>query len=150
MMENLYWRLLLVAVFSSAGCTPSNSTIRPPYVLEGAEFDESQLHALAIARCAATSQTVPEHSFTTDGCTMWPDDSWLSCCIEHDLRYWCGGTEANREEADQGLRSCMSGEHHKIAGATMYFGVRAFGHPLWPFSWRWGYGRAWPSLYRSE
>ena len=40
--------------------------------------------------CAQFEGEKPPHPFTTDGCSMWPDDGWAQCCVEHDFAYWCG------------------------------------------------------------
>jgi hypothetical protein len=102
---------------------------------------------LLLATSCATSQ--PLQPFTTDGCSLFPDRSlisksdWCSCCLAHDLSYWQGGTEAERLNADQALRSCVrhtSGDE-KLAD-LMFVGVRAGGGPYFFTPYRWGYG--WP------
>lgn len=142
------WSVL--ALVWTAGCVPTSSSVRPPYAVGGKQYDEAQIQALAAARCGSAGQALPEHAFTTDGCSIWPDRSWLGCCVEHDMAYWCGGTESRREQADRALRSCVVEDRHAIAGRIMYIGVRAFAHPFWPFPWRWGYGHDWPFRYGAE
>ena len=78
---------------------------------------------------------------------MFPDRSanndWCSCCFEHDLIYWRGGTEAERQAADERLRDCVLAKTgNESLAKSMYRGVRAGGHPLFYTWYRWGYG--WP------
>src|SRR5271169_6094597 len=50
---------------------------------------------LALTGSAFAGELKP---FTTDGCSDFPNgtpehqDLWLTCCIQHDLAYWMGGT----------------------------------------------------------
>jgi hypothetical protein len=89
--------------------------------------------------------------FVTDGCTMFLDGTpskpglWRPCCVEHDLRYWFGGSEADMNNTDLRLKECVQ----KLAGdywATLiYNGVRA-GHysPIknkYYWSWAWSVKR---------
>jgi hypothetical protein len=130
-----------------AACTPMHSTIRPPYEFEGAQYDERQIREIAAQRCEAARQPLPEHPFTTDGCSAWPDDGYRRCCIAHDIRYWCGGSAEARREADAALTACVRGESSRLNARVMWLGVRAGGGRLAPFPWRWGYGHHYP--YRS-
>lgn len=96
---------------------------------------------------AATDKKQPDFIFTTDGCSRAPDDNWLACCIVHDIPYWCGGSEADREEADRFLERCVKGQVNLI-GSFFYAGVRLGGSPWLPTPWRWGYGwEGWPNGY---
>lgn len=89
----------------------------------------------------------PDDVFTSDGCTAWPNNSWLSCCIVHDITYWCGGSEQNRKEADQYFEQCVNNKM-QVMGNVMYSGVRIGGSPWLPTPWRWGYGwKHWPNGY---
>ena len=87
--------------------------------------------------------------FTTDGCSMWPNGAWIECCEIHDIAYWKGGTEADKRLADAGLRQCIKDKNHPWAGWMMEKGVAVGGSPLWPFSYRWGYGWKWHRGYRA-
>lgn len=87
--------------------------------------------------------------FASDGCSLFPDSwpgdrgSWYDCCHEHDIAYWQGGTAHQRMKADEHLRQCVAESTGNEALAwTMYQGVRAGGHPIFPNWYRWGYG--WP------
>jgi hypothetical protein len=85
--------------------------------------------------------------FETDGCTMFIDGTpkepglWKNCCIEHDLRYWFGGSTEDMDATDLRLKSCVE----KIAGATwanlIYTGVRTGHHsPVKnKTQWNWGW-----------
>lgn len=93
--------------------------------------------------------------FTSDGCsvfpdgTIWKNDLWLDCCVEHDKAYWKGGTYEERRLADERLKECVKAKGEPFIAEVMEEGVRAGGSPFFPTSYRWGYG--WPYLqgYRS-
>jgi hypothetical protein len=98
----------------------------------------------ALVSCGEPSSLSP---FTSDGCSLFPDrspistDDWCSCCLEHDVAYWRGGTENQREAADMELRRCIEARTGDAALATlMYRGVRAGGSPYFVNGYRWGYG----------
>lgn len=86
--------------------------------------------------------------FTSDGCSSFPNGTfkqselWLQCCTEHDQSYWQGGTYAARLDADEELRMCVKAVGEPEIALLMLAGVRVGGSPLWPTSFRWGYG--WP------
>ena len=52
--------------------------------------------------------------FSSDGCSAFPDGTltnpkeWLQCCRQHDLAYWRGGTEEERQAADRELQECVA------------------------------------------
>lgn len=85
--------------------------------------------------------------FETDGCTMFIDGTskepglWRNCCVEHDLRYWFGGSVEDMDATDLRLKSCVN----KIAGPTwanlIYTGVRTGHHsPVKnKTQWNWGW-----------
>ena len=134
-------RLLTVAAasFFTSGCA----------TIIGNELDESGftelIQDIAHARCAfrrGNTNFVPEKPFTSDGCTLWPDGKWRSCCVVHDMDYWCGGSRDARLEADQELRHCVMHFTNDINASLMELGVRLAGGEIWPTRWRWGYG--WP------
>lgn len=92
----------------------------------------------------------PDFIFTSDGCTGWFDDSWLACCVVHDISYWCGGSEQDRKEADRELKQCVN-KKLNMMGSFMYVGVQMGGHPWLPTPWRWGYGwDNWPKGYEKS
>jgi len=85
--------------------------------------------------------------FQSDGCSLFPDgtwadrNKWCGCCQQHDIAYWQGGTAAQRQAADEALRGCVLEKTGDARLAeTMYLGVRAGGHPVFPTWYRWGYG----------
>lgn len=93
--------------------------------------------------------------FKSDGCSLFPDRNiitkldWCDCCYEHDISYWQGGTESEREEADIALRSCVlqkTGDE-KLA-ELMYRGVRFGGSAYFPNWYRWGYGWSYLRNYK--
>jgi len=97
---------------------------------------------------AAESITISP--FSTDGCSMFPDGTledktlWQKCCVEHDKRYWRGGTYDERKAADGQLKQCVASVGKPKIAALMLAGVRMGGSPYWPTPFRWGYG--WPYM----
>ena len=99
---------------------------------------------LFLFACSTESELRP---FTSDGCSLFPDSSlitgedWCSCCFEHDIAYWKGGTEEEREAADRALQACVvTKTGDELLGLAMYEGVRAGGSPYFYNWYRWGYG----------
>jgi hypothetical protein len=128
---------LALSVLGVAGCTPTMHTIEP-YRSDAAaarEVEESADRA-----CPRPASDRPPHRFTTDGCSMFPDDGWVGCCVEHDFDYWCGGSSDDRTRADERLRQCVAEKKSAALGWLMWAGVRVGGIPWSPFPWRWAYG----------
>ncbi len=107
-----------------------------------------QLIALVIivAGCSSDEGLEP---FTSDACSLFPDRSilsdadWCSCCFEHDLAYWRGGTTEERVAADRQLSQCVRETNDApLRASLMYAGARAGGSPHIYTWFRWGYG--WP------
>jgi hypothetical protein len=126
----------LTALLACA-CTPTVHHLEP-YSSDPAAAEALERRAQAV--CSQTRGVTPPHLFTTDGCSMWPDDGWVQCCVEHDIAYWCGGTNADREHADVVFRDCVSAAHDATMAWIMYWAVRVGGGPSQPFPWRWAYG----------
>jgi hypothetical protein len=87
--------------------------------------------------------------------SSFPDTEWnLDCCVEHDIAYWCGGDAAEREAADAEFGRCVGENKNTFVGWVMETGVRLGGHPIFPTSYRWGYGHpyrmSYPSAVRSN
>ena len=87
--------------------------------------------------------------FTSDGCSLFIDgtfedpDLWKECCLKHDIAYWQGGTEEEREAADIAFRECVKKKTgNSELAEVMYQAVRQGGEPYYPTWYRWGYG--WP------
>ena len=79
---------------------------------------------------------------------------WKSCCFDHDLRYWFGGSSADMLKADIKLRSCVTQKAGSFYGNLMYYGVRA-GHfsPVKnerKWSWGWNFERGLNPLTSKE
>ena len=91
--------------------------------------------------------------FKTDGCSggmSWAwrrfagrPPPWEGYCVWHDHEYWRGGTRWDRLEADRDLAGSVRRIGHPVWAVLIYIGVRIGGSPLWPFPWRWDYGRPW-------
>ena len=117
------------------------------YELAGQPVSVADLQALAIDRCRLASppdSAPPPLPFRTEGCHVGREGSWHSCCVEHDMAYWCGGTNAARRIADRTLRTCVAAHGGDNIAGWMYLGVRLGGAAWLPFTWRWGYGFPWP------
>ena len=106
--------------------------------------------ALCLSLGACDSVTSVELAeFKSDGCSMFPDGDYFSCCYLHDVAYWTGGTAEARELADRSLRACvLEITSNKTLAETMSKGVRVGGGPELPTPYRWGYG--WPFPYRKD
>jgi hypothetical protein len=69
--------------------------------------------------------------FTTDYCTSYPEgtknrpDLWKHCCLIHDLYFWAGGSEADRDAADWDLKLCVEETGKKKIAKLIYWAVRA-------------------------
>lgn len=59
-----------------------------------------------------------------DGCTLWFDGVWRSCCDAHDLAYGAG---VDKVIADIDLARCVAGTGHGGMGLLMLAGVTIFG-----------------------
>lgn len=98
--------------------------------------------------------------FKTDGCTLFIDGTnkapglWRHCCVEHDLRYWFGGSKEDMDATDVRLKSCVE----KVAGSTwaniIYTGVRTGHHsPIknkTQWNWGWSKKRNYQTLSKEE
>ena len=113
------------------------------------QFEPKDIEGL---RVVANSQTgvLPPRAFTTDGCSIWVNSFFgtdiTDLCIEHDMKYWKGGSAQDREKADSVLRESVN-ERIPFMGDIMYLGIRVFAHPIVPAPWRWGYGFDYPYKY---
>jgi hypothetical protein len=122
-----------------SACAPTRYRLQP--------YRDSPSEAQALSQRASQicfehrgGVDMPPYTFTSDGCSMWPDCRWVDCCVEHDIAYWCGGSSGDRKRADQQLRQCVAEHGPAGMGTSMYVGVRAGGIPWQPFPWRWAYG----------
>lgn len=87
--------------------------------------------------------------FSSDECTYFPEGThsqpklWAECCVEHDLKYWIGGTKSEQVTSDLQLKDCVSQKSSEFYGELMYRGV-VLGH-LSPIKsetrWSWGFGK---------
>ncbi|MDH5545160.1 MAG: FAD-binding oxidoreductase [Gammaproteobacteria bacterium] len=100
---------------------------------------------LALVGCVHTSSRLSE--FASDGCSLFPDgdfkdpNAWCDCCVQHDMVYWRGGSEAERVDADLALKHCVEQKTgNRPLAEIMYQGVRFGGSPYFPNWYRWGYG----------
>jgi hypothetical protein len=139
--------ILVVAAGLLSACTPVRSKLPPPYLLNDRQFSAEELGKYAAEQCSQALEGVegtgpPPNAFTTDGCSAWPESRVQSCCLQHDVAYWCG--VGNRREIDRIFRRCVLKHSGKVYANVAYAGVRLGGGRFMPFSWRFGYGRRWP------
>jgi hypothetical protein len=134
-------RVGFALVLLQFGCAPTHHT--PPPYRDDPE-SAARLEARADEMCETTRSEIdppPSRPFVTDGCSSWPDGaSYVECCVEHDLRYWCGGSPSERRDADSEFGQCVSSGGSSGLGTMMRLGVRFGGHPIFPTHYRWGYG----------
>lgn len=98
---------------------------------------------LTIAGCTTTKGREALEPLTTDGCSLFPDGVILSCCTDHDIDYWQGGSAERRKDADSRFRQCVEETSGSATFAALaYRGVRIGGNPYLPPAAGWGYG--WP------
>ncbi len=106
--------------------------------------------AWGVAGCATAVDPVGVKlaDFKSDGCSLFPDGTYYSCCYLHDVAYWSGGTADERERADKSLRACVLDITRNAALAeAMYQGVRVAGlSPIARTMRRYAprSGRSWP------
>lgn len=145
--RSLCWLAAMLLLSAAIGCTPTRHRIPPPYPYLGETYTAEEIVAIATQNChTETAAALPPNAFTTDGCSLWPDGAYRECCVAHDMLYWCAGPSSLRKSADRSLRECVAGHSTEFNAFLMYWGVRAGGGRLVPFSWRWGYGYPW--VYR--
>jgi hypothetical protein len=115
---------------------------------------------LIVLLIASTSQANELKPFTTDGCSLWIDGTmeqpnlWRHCCVAHDLDYWQGGTEAQREQSDERIQACVKEAQGSGMANYIHTNVRWGGSPYWMNYYRWGYGwdyldGLWPRGYKA-
>jgi hypothetical protein len=145
-------RAAALALFAFApalcACAPTLHTLEPYRSRVAAA---RAIEARARESCAAGPEgprEPPAKPFVTDGCSLWIDGGWGEpCCVEHDMRYWCGGRAAARAQADAELRQCVDARSPAALAWLMWLGVRAGGHPIFPTWYRWGFGREYLPWY---
>ena len=88
------------------GCSPTAYTLEP---YRDQPALAAALSEQARQECVAQRgvDDLPPYYFTSDGCSWWPDSTWVDCCGADDMAYWCGGSAADRERADRALRECV-------------------------------------------
>lgn len=87
-------------------------------------------------------------SFISDGCSLAPDrfpvilesEDWIDCCVAHDIEYWLGGTQAEKQIADVELKTCISKKGSPQVAKIYEQAVQKFGGWENSTTFRWGYG----------
>jgi len=108
----------------------------------------SQMHIDAEKYIQTNDLEKPTNKFTQDGCSLFfdtiPSHDFRNACLNHDIKYWSGGSEKERKEADLALREEIktTGPLGKLLAPIMYTGVRLFGDsPVTKaVGANWGYG----------
>ena len=134
---------VLPSTLTLAACAPTRHRVAP-YRHDAAVARELEGRAVAYCRAVQPDGAAPPRPFKTDGCPCWWNDGWADCCVEHDMRYWCGGPGELRRATDDELRRCVGADHSEVVALLMYLGTRLFAAPWVPAHWRWGYGWKWP------
>ena len=86
--------------------------------------------------------------FETDYCTGYAEGTrelpnlWKHCCVEHDLYFWAGGSQADRNQTDSRLKSCIEKTGATFQANLMYLGVRIGGMSPIKFKGK-QWGNAW-------
>ena len=134
----------VLAFASLCACTPVRSKLPPPYAINGTRLSTPEMNKYAEDWCMEAQARIqlPPHPFTTDGCSVSPDSHWQSCCLQHDVEYWCGA--GDRRAVDDSFRRCMLTRTNKVYANLAWLGVRLGGGRFVPFPWRFGYGSPWP------
>ena len=90
----------------------------------------------------------PALSFSSDGCTMWPDltggKDIYEACFLHDLKYWAGypSEKVERLIADAELMIDVARIRKSTKMAELMFqGVRIGGTDKLKMAFSWGFGR---------
>lgn len=106
---------------------------------------------------AVASPTEPLlRPFTSDGCSSSPDklpfmnilSNYVSCCVDHDVAYWMGGTRQQKTAADDELEKCIAKKDLLKTSKVYKFFVQKFGGPDSSQTYRWGYGWNYRRPYR--
>ena len=146
-------RGVFAAALASIGIACAGPVHHTPEPYASDPIAADALEARAEEYCSArypSKDQRPTRPFVTDGCSLWFDRDWdLTCCVTHDIDYWCGGTREERKRADAEFGKCVAGNTAQSVGLGMRLGVRMGGHPLFPTSYRWGYGHGYRACYPS-
>ncbi len=105
-------------------------------------------YTLSVCESSKKSQGLSsriEKPFCTDGCTRTPEflaERYFPCCVVHDAKYWRGGSDNERREADAGFRFCIQkryaadGKQFDIDWSTGFnLAVTTFGDEYWGAAW---------------
>jgi hypothetical protein len=97
--------------------------------------------------CLASAEDFKLRPFFTDGCSgildtdyVFTGESYVDCCIVHDIAYWKGGTLEEKAKADKDFGICISERVNPLIGSLFEQGVRYGGSDKLDLPWRWGYG----------
>jgi len=113
----------------------------------GSTTDSERARAMATA--AAQSSPLPPRPFYFDGCTGFPD--WLpfhnfyEACLNHDIAYWLGGSEADRLETNRRFAEAMkeSGPLGWLLSPVTYYAMHYGGNNFmsqYVLGSNWGFG----------
>ncbi len=108
----------------------------------------SQMELESVEFLSTSNKPTPNKPFSQDGCSLFFDSllwhDFTRPCLNHDIRYWAGGSLEERKGADLALKDEIehTGPLGPILAPIMYAWVRAFGNsPIAKaVDAHWGYG----------
>ena len=125
----VYGVLFAIDVLTVPTTTPEQTALAEEYVLKN-------------------QKKLPPTAFYHDGCTAFPDNfpghDFYSTCLHHDIAYWVGGEEAERQNVNQVFKMEMSetGPLGPLLAPILYFAVHHGGDNIISelLGSEWGYG----------
>jgi hypothetical protein len=111
--------------------------------------DTTEAHqAHATTYLAQHNLPEPDYPFTRDGCTLFPDQlpghDFYQACLDHDIAYWAGGSEALRHEVNLAFHEAITHTGHlgPVLAPIMYYAVTYLGNNgvSRTVGSHWGYG----------
>ncbi len=142
-------------MYHSDSRAPANYTYHNAVTCEETDSNDMSLSALSGYLVGPTSakfltdlQAPILRPFFSDGCSSAPDGipgasekrQWTDCCVQHDTKYWAGGSKEDKNKADANLEKCMQQKGYPNVAEFYKFFVKKFGGPNSYSSYRWGYG----------
>jgi len=108
----------------------------------------SEMYTLAEVHIETNGLKTPTNQFSQDGCSLFfdsiPFHDFRTACLNHDIKYWSGGSKEERREADLALKEEIknTGPAGTVLAPIMYAGVRLFGDSIITkvVGANWGYG----------
>ena len=96
------------------------------------------------SKYTALEYTDIPNDYQHDGCTLFPDGNYLTCCIQHDETYFFGWSWQERLKADNDFAQCIIDQwkwYNYLLASPMWVWVRIWWTPIAPTYFRWWFGR---------